>query len=49
MAFAMAKLKRLKSGAISARKVIPKDVRALRRRLGGAVHAKAGTPLGSAG
>ena len=27
MAFAMAKLKRLLSGAFSARKVIPKDVR----------------------
>jgi hypothetical protein len=27
MAFAMPKLKRLKSGAFSARKVIPKDVR----------------------
>lgn len=53
MAFAMPKLKRLKSGAFSARKVIPKDVRDEYCALFGGgweerFYAKAGTPLGEA-
>jgi integrase len=53
MAFAMPKLKRLKSGAFSARKVIPKDVRDEYCALfnGGwedRFYAKAGTSLGEA-
>jgi integrase len=53
MAFAMAKLKRLKSGAFSARKVIPADVRdEYRTRFGGGweerFSAKAGTAIGDA-
>jgi hypothetical protein len=53
MAFAIPKLKRLKSGAFSARKVIPKDVRdEYCARFGGGweerFYAKAGTPVGEA-
>jgi hypothetical protein len=53
MAFAMPKLKRLKSGAFSARKVIPKNVRhEYRTHFGGGweerFYARAGTPLGEA-
>jgi integrase len=53
MAFAMPKLKRLRSGAFSARKVIPADVRdEYRARFGGnweeRFYAKPGTPLGDA-
>src|SRR5262245_42019543 len=53
MAFAMTTLRRLKSGAFSARKSIPKDVRAeYRERFGGGweerFHADVGTPLGEA-
>jgi hypothetical protein len=53
MAFAMTSLKRLPSGAFSARKGIPKDVRdAYRERFGGGwearFHADAGTPVGEA-
>src|SRR5262249_45837983 len=53
MAFAMAKLKRLKSGAFSARKVIPKDVRdEYHARFGGGweerFYAEPGTSLGDA-
>jgi integrase len=53
MAFAMAKLKRLKSGAFSARKIIPQNVRAeyCARFRGGweeRFYVKAGTPLGDA-
>jgi hypothetical protein len=49
MAFSMASLKRLKSGAFSARKVIPKDMRDdYRARFGGGweerFYAKPGTP-----
>src|SRR5262245_48559154 len=51
MAFAMTTLRRLKSGAFTARKSIPKDVRDEYRKLfrGGweeRFYAKAGTPLG---
>jgi hypothetical protein len=53
MAFAMTTLRRLKSGAFSARKSIPKDVRnKYRERFGGGweerFHADAATPLGEA-
>lgn len=53
MAFPMPKLKRLKSGAFSARKVIPKDVRvAYSERFGGGweerFYREAGTSLGEA-
>jgi len=53
MAFAMTALRRLKSGAFSARKSIPKDVRdAYRERFVGGweerFYAPAGTPLGEA-
>jgi hypothetical protein len=53
MAFTMPKLKRFKSGAFSARKVIPKDVRdAYCKQFGGGweerFYAQAGTPLGEA-
>jgi integrase len=53
MAFAMPKLKRLKSGAFSARKVIPKDVRDEYCALFGGgweerFYAKAGTSIGDA-
>ena len=53
MAFPMPKLKRLKSGAFSARKAIPKDVRdEYRGRFGGGweerFYAEAGTPVGDA-
>src|SRR5689334_16775625 len=53
MAFAMPKLKRLKSGAFSARKVIPKDVRDKYCALFGGgweerFYAKAGTATGDA-
>jgi hypothetical protein len=53
MAFAMTTFKRLKSGAFSARKGIPKDVRdEYRKRFGGGweerFHANAGTTVGDA-
>jgi integrase len=53
MAFSMASIKRLKSGAFSARKGIPKDVRdGYRARFGAEweerFHASAGTPVGDA-
>jgi integrase len=53
MAFAMPKLQRLKSGAFSARKVVPKDVREeYRARFGGGweerFYAEAGTRVGEA-
>jgi integrase len=53
MAFGMPKLKRLASGALSARKVIPTDVRdAYRERFGGGweerFYAEPGTPVGDA-
>jgi hypothetical protein len=53
MAFAMTTLRRLKSGAFTARKSIPKDVRGECRELFGGgweerFHAEVGTPLGDA-